>query len=60
MGHNASLKRLLDVLSQRNIGLGRDDLSWLFETPDTRDDMDAWVNEYLNEETLLSHEELEM
>lgn len=60
MDSDASLKRLLHVLSQRDIGLGRDDLDWLFETTETQHDMVAWVNEYLNEATLLTREELEM
>lgn len=60
MDSDASLKRLLQVLSERDIGLGREDLDWLFESPGTRDDMIAWVNEYLNDETLLSPEELEL
>ena len=60
MDSDASLKRLLQVLSERDIGLGREDLDWLFESPETRDDMIAWVNEYLNDETLLSPEELEL
>lgn len=60
MDADASLKRLLYVLSERDIGLGHDDLGWLFDGEETRDDMIAWVNEYLREETLLSREELEM
>ncbi|KAL1297052.1 hypothetical protein AAFC00_004641 [Neodothiora populina] len=60
MDSNRALKRLLHVLSERDIGLGEDDLGWLFESPDTRDDMIAWVNEYLNVDTLLSPEELEL
>jgi len=60
MDANTSLKRLIHVLSERDIGLGKDDLDWLFESPETRDDMVAWVNEYLNEHTLLSREELEL
>lgn len=56
---NASLKRLLNVLAERDIELGHDDLAWLFESPQTKSDMIAWVTEYLNPDTLLSREELE-
>lgn len=57
---SASLKRLLNVLAERDIELGHDDLAWLFDSPQTRNDMIAWVTEYLNLDTLLSREELEM
>lgn len=54
------MKRLLSVLADRDIGLGKDDLAWLFDTPETRHDMVAWVNEYLIDETLLTPEELHL
>ena len=60
MNTQIALNRLLHVLSERDIGLGRDDLVWLFESPETQHDMVAWVSEYLNEDTLLSREELEL
>lgn len=60
MNADSALKRLLHVLSDRDIGLHQDDLAWLFESPETQHDMVAWVNEYLNENTLLTPEELEM
>ncbi|KAH0284247.1 hypothetical protein M436DRAFT_34934 [Aureobasidium namibiae CBS 147.97] len=56
----ASLNRLLTVLTERDIGLGYDDLAWLFDSPQTRDSMVSWVHEYLDPATLLSPEELDM
>jgi hypothetical protein len=56
----ASLNRLLAVLTERDIGLGYDDLAWLFESAQTRDSMMSWVHEYLAPATLLSPEELDM
>ncbi|KAG9701201.1 hypothetical protein KCU95_g10620, partial [Aureobasidium melanogenum] len=60
MDSTASLNRLLAVLAERDIGLGYDDLAWLFESPQTRDSMISWVHEYLTDRTLLSPEELDM
>lgn len=59
MDADGCLKRLLHVLAERDIGLGHDDLAWLFETPETRNDMISWTNEYLNQDTLLTPSELE-
>jgi len=56
----ASLDRLLTVLAERDIGLGYDDLAWLFESAQSRDSMISWVHEYLSSATLLSPEELDM
>ncbi|KAI5205175.1 hypothetical protein E4T39_03277 [Aureobasidium subglaciale] len=60
MDSTASLNRLLEVLTDRDIGLGYDDLAWLFESPQTKDAMVSWVHEYLGSATLLSPEELDM
>lgn len=60
MDSAASLNRLLAVLAERDIGLGYDDLAWLFDSPQTRDSMVSWVHEYLASPTLLSPEELDM
>jgi len=60
MDFAASLNRLLTVLTERDIGLGYDDLAWLFDSPQTRDSMVSWVHEHLNPATLLSPEELDM
>ncbi|CAD0106086.1 unnamed protein product [Aureobasidium uvarum] len=42
MDSAASLNRLLAVLTERDIGLGYDDLAWLFDSPQTRDSMISW------------------
>ncbi|KAI4715855.1 hypothetical protein E4T48_07959 [Aureobasidium sp. EXF-10727] len=60
MNSTASLNRLLAVLTERDIGLGYDDLAWLFDSSQTRDSMISWVHEYLAPTTLLSPEELDM
>ncbi|KAI4725709.1 hypothetical protein E4T49_06562 [Aureobasidium sp. EXF-10728] len=60
MDSTASLNRLLAVLTERDIGLGYDDLAWLFDSHQTRDSMISWVHEYLSNTTLLSPEELDM
>ncbi|KAI5243924.1 hypothetical protein E4T43_04066 [Aureobasidium subglaciale] len=60
MDSTTSLNRLLAVLTERDIGLGYDDLAWLFESPQTRDAMISWVHEYLGSATLLSPEEFDM
>lgn len=54
------MERLLYSLNQRDIPLGSDDVQWAFESVKTKDDITAWVNEYLNTETLLTKEELEL
>ena len=54
------LDRLVQVLADRDIGLGRDDIQWAFESPRTEQDACAWVDEYLHTATLLSQEELKM
>lgn len=60
MDANTPLKQLLSVLSERDIGLGHDDLAWLFDSPQTKDAMVSWVHEYLTPTTLLTPEELDM
>ena len=52
------LQRLLRVMDDRNIGLGRDDVAWAFESPKTNEDVKSWVREYLSPATLLTSEEL--
>ena len=60
MGDSPALKTLIDALRDHDIPLGRDDVQWAFESAKTGDDMTAWVEEYLNQSTLLSKEELEL
>jgi len=57
MDSTAALNRLLAVLTERGIGLGYDELGWLFESPQYKDSMTSWVHEYLSPATLLSLEE---
>ena len=60
MSQSAAFRRLLDVLRQRDIPLGRDDVGWAFESPKTRDEIVRWVEEHLNNSTLLSKDELRL
>lgn len=60
MSQSATLRRLLDVLRQRDIPLGRDDVGWAFESAKTKDDLVAWVDQNLNNSTLLSKDELQL
>lgn len=54
------LERLLVVLNDRDISLGRDDVAWAFESAKTGNEARAWVDKYLGEETLLTRDELEL
>ncbi|KAF2455095.1 hypothetical protein BDY21DRAFT_373585 [Lineolata rhizophorae] len=60
MKHTAALERLLHVLDERDIPLGRDDVQWAFESVKTRDQAAAWADEYLSDETLLTKEEADL
>jgi len=60
MSQSAALRRLLDVLRQRDIPLGRDDVGWAFESAKTKDDIVKFVDEHLNHSTLLSKDELQL
>jgi hypothetical protein len=51
-------EHLLNVLKERGIGLGSDDISWAFASSKTRDQSIAWVKEYLQDATLLTKDEL--
>ncbi|CAC9887255.1 unnamed protein product [Aureobasidium pullulans] len=51
MDSAAALNRLLAVLTERGIGLGYDELGWLFESPQYKDSMTSWVHEYLTTTT---------
>ncbi|KAF2763117.1 hypothetical protein EJ05DRAFT_472054 [Pseudovirgaria hyperparasitica] len=51
---------LLKVLKERGIPLIEDDVSWAFESAQTRDKVIAWVDEYLDRSTLLTAEELDL
>lgn len=54
------LEHLLTVLRDRQIPLGRDDVQWAFNAPNTKDMVVEWVEEYLGPDTLLSKEELDL
>ncbi|KAF2836017.1 hypothetical protein M501DRAFT_980600 [Patellaria atrata CBS 101060] len=60
MSNSSSLEHLVKVLEERVTGLERDDVQWAFESVKTKDDATAWVDEYLNDDTLLSKEELDL
>jgi hypothetical protein len=53
------LSNILSILEERDIALGRDDVAWAFERPETKESLTAWVNEYLTPETLLTKDELQ-
>ncbi|KAK7518378.1 uncharacterized protein IWZ02DRAFT_317461 [Phyllosticta citriasiana] len=60
MADSETLNHLLSVLRERRIPLTRDDVQWAFESVKTRDDAVAWVDQYLQQNTLLSKEELDL
>ncbi|KAF2091762.1 hypothetical protein K490DRAFT_31952 [Saccharata proteae CBS 121410] len=60
MADSTPLNRLLAVLRERRIPLTRDDVQWAFESVKTQGDAEAWVQQYLEPETLISKEELEI
>lgn len=51
---------LLNVCKERGISLGAEDLQWAFESPNSKADIEAWINEYVHHDTLLSRDELRM
>lgn len=53
-------EHLLAVLKERGIPLGKDDVAWAFASPQARDDIVAWVKEYLQQDTLLSNDEVRL
>lgn len=57
MTTSPELARLLRVLDDRNVGLGRDDVAWAFESVNVKDAIASWVQEYLSPATLLTREE---
>lgn len=56
----SSLEHLLVVLQECGTGLGRDDVEWAFSSAKTKDEITAWVEEYLEPATLLSKDELDL
>ena len=53
-------EHLLAVLQERGIRLGSDDVAWAFTSPKTRDEIIAWVKEYLHPDTLLTADEVQL
>ncbi|KAF2098791.1 hypothetical protein NA57DRAFT_76030 [Rhizodiscina lignyota] len=51
---------LLRALKARDIALTRDDVQWAFDSPQTKDEITAWVREYLKPATLLSKDEVKL
>lgn len=60
MAEEAAAHHLLNVLEERDLNVDLDKILAVFESDETKADAAAWVNEYLNEETLLTKEELEL
>lgn len=51
---------MLNVLEERGLDVDLDKILLGFEDEDTKREAAAWVYEYLNEETLLTKEELDL
>jgi predicted HAD superfamily phosphohydrolase YqeG len=62
MAEEQAAHHLLNVLEERGLdaGLDLDNVLAAFENDDTKKEAAAWVNEYLNQETLLTKEEFEL
>jgi hypothetical protein len=60
MQDHEAREHLLVALKERGIPLGSDDISWAFASPKTRDEIIAWVKEYLQEDSLLTKDELDL
>ena len=56
MGRN-SLNHLLDVLCDHDVPFDRDAIKAAFDDPDSQTAIQAWVEEYLGPETLLTKDE---
>ena len=54
---NQARDYLLNVLNERDISLGSDDISWAFASDKTREELISWIKEYLQEHTLLTKDE---
>jgi hypothetical protein len=52
--------KLLAVLQSRGIPLGLDDIQWAFESETTKREAVLWIEEYLNDTTLLTRDELDL
>jgi hypothetical protein len=52
--------KLETILRDRDIPLGKDDVSWAFENQKTRHEAESWMKEYLALSTLLNKDELSL
>jgi U3 small nucleolar ribonucleoprotein component len=57
---NDPKERLIDILRSRGISLGLDDIQWAFDSETTKRETVAWIEEYLNDSTLLSRDEFDL
>ena len=53
----ASLLYLLEVLRSRDLPIDHEAIKSAFDDPSNQDAIRTWMQEYLNPETLLTHEE---
>ncbi|KAF2626421.1 hypothetical protein BU25DRAFT_395183 [Macroventuria anomochaeta] len=60
MSEEQAAHHLLNVLEERGLDVDLDKILLGFEDEDTKGEAAVWVHEYLNEETLLTKEELEL
>jgi len=60
MAEEAAAHHLLNVLEERELNIDLDNVLAVFEDAGTKKEAATWVNEYLNSETLLTKEELEL
>ncbi|KAF9694117.1 hypothetical protein EKO04_007787 [Ascochyta lentis] len=60
MSEEQAAHHLLNVLEERGLNVDLDKILLGFEDEGTKREAAAWVHEYLNEETLLTKEELEL
>lgn len=60
MSEEQAAHHLLNVVEERGLDVDLDKILLGFEDGDAKGEAAAWVHEYLNEETLLTKEELEL
>ncbi|KAF2489070.1 hypothetical protein BU16DRAFT_472447 [Lophium mytilinum] len=60
MSDEAAAHHLLTVLEERDLAVSLDDVLLAFESDGTRNEAASWVHEYLDQNTLLSQDELDL
>jgi predicted HAD superfamily phosphohydrolase YqeG len=60
MADEEAAHHLLNVIEERGIAVDLDSVLAAFEDDDTKKAVTAWTAEYLNEETLLTQDELQL